>query len=384
MADVFRRFETTFLDRHGASLVPQQRRVFRDIVSCRTAALGSHTRHCDACDHEEIAYNSCRNRHCPKCQGTKQREWLDRECATLVDAEYFHVVFTLPAELGPLALCNQRVIYGLLFEAAADAITTIARDPRQLAATPGVTAVLHTWGQNLEYHPHVHCVVPGGGLSADGSSWVPCRPGFFLPVRVLSRRFRETFLRRLGEEKHRQKLRLSGIAGSPHLDWAAYLSALRSHEWVVYAKAPFDGPERVLEYLSRYTHRVAIANSRLIAIEGDRVRFRWRNYRSGRQRTMTLAGEELVRRFLMHVLPLRFVRIRHYGFLANRVRKAKLECIRELQAPPEMPQSIRRATTPPENTHAPGEELPRCPKCRRGRLRVIEIRPARAPPRCPG
>ena len=377
LADVFRRFETTFFDRHSSSLVAQQRRVFGDIVACRTAALGSHTRRCDACDHEEISYNSCRNRHCPKCQGTKQREWLDRECAQLIAAEYFHVVFTLPAELGPLALCNQRVIYGLLFEAAADAISTIARDPRHLGATPGVTAVLHTWGQTLDYHPHVHCVVPGGGWSVDGSTWIRCPPGFFLPVRLLSRRFRETFLRGLERERQAKRIRYSEATTAVEENWNAFQKSLRTHEWVVYAKPPFGGPEQVLKYLARYTHRVAIANSRIVGIEEGRVLFRWRSYRAGKMKTMSLAGEEFVRRFLLHVLPPGFVRIRHYGFLANRVRTEKVDRIRQLMAPPEIPEVIRvaaesRATS--ERSSEKVEPLARCPKCRKGWLRLVELR----------
>jgi hypothetical protein len=376
VADVFREFEPAFLDQYGQKLLPQQRRVFSDILACRTAALGSHRRRCDACGHEEISYNSCRNRHCPKCQGTKRREWLEREAAHLIDTEYFHVVFTLPENLGPLALCNQRLVYGSLFEAAADAIATIARDPQHLGATPGFTAVLHTWGQTLEYHPHLHCVVPGGGLSPDGSRWIPCRPGFFLPVRVLSRRFREVFIRLLERKHELGKLAFSESTASIEQHWTDFIGALRDHEWVVYAKPPFGGPEQVLKYLANYTHRVAISNSRVVAIEGDRVRFRWKDYRSSRKRTMSLAGPEFIRRFLMHVLPPRFVRIRHYGFLANCVRETRIERIRELLEPPAMPEII--AT---EAGVEPGviieiddtDRDPPCPRCKKGRLRVIEL-----------
>jgi len=377
VADVFREFEPTFLDRYGEKLLSQQRRAFLDIVSCRTAALGSHLRRCDACGHEEISYNSCCNRHCPKCEGTKRREWLEREAAHLIDAEYFHVVFTLPENLGPLALCNQRLVYGMLFEAAADAIATIARDPKYLGATPGFTAVLHTWGQTLEYHPHIHCVVPGGGMSVDGTRWLPCKPGFFLPVRVLSRRFRETFIRLLERERRAETLEYSNAARSMTERWTDSIDALRKHEWVVYAKPPFGGPKQVLKYLANYTHRVAIANSRLVAIEGDRVRFRWRDYRNSRKRTMSLAGPEFIRRFLMHVLPKRFVRIRHYGFLANCVREAKVERIRKLIERPMMPDVIAaEAGGKNENVIVKIDDTdrdPQCPRCKQGRLRTIDL-----------
>lgn len=378
VADVFREFGPELFQRFGSVLSTQQRRTFYDITECRTASLGFHRRRCDGCDHEEVSYNSCRNRHCPKCQATKQREWLAREAANLIDVEYFHVVFTLPECVRPIALRNQRVVYGLLFKAAADAISTIARDPGHLGATPGFTAVLHTWGQTLGYHPHVHCVVPGGGLSRDGSTWVSCRSGYFLPVTVLSRRFRETFIRLLDQSRRGGALCFTGKTADLVVRWTAFLQTLREHEWVVYAKPPFGGPEQVLKYLAKYTHRVAISNARLIAIEGDRVRFGWKDYRCSRKKTMTLHGAEFVRRFLMHVLPPGFVRIRHFGFLANCVREARVQRIRKLLLPPAMPQLICALAEPRDSVVIQIDDPadngdPICPQCKKGRLRVVEV-----------
>ena len=280
VAEVFRQHGDAFLKRYGGALTPEQRRALGDIAACRTAALGGHLEECDRCGHRQIAYNSCRNRHCPKCQATAAAEWMaDRE-AELLPVEYFHVVFTLPTALGPIALQNPRVVYGLLFRTSAETLQQIAADPRHLGAEIGFLAVLHTWGQNLQHHPHVHCVVPGGGLSPDGSRWVPCRPGFFLPVRVLSRLFRGKFLARLQDAFDRGMLSFHGsiAALADPVEFQRRLAASAQTEWVVYAKPPFGGPEQVLKYLARYTHRVAISNSRLTALEGDEVAFLWKDY----------------------------------------------------------------------------------------------------------
>ncbi len=363
-ADVFRSREEDFETDHPLS--PRQRKAFRDIVSCRTAALGGWVRRCDRCGHQEISYRSCRNRHCPKCQRTNRAKWLEARAGELLPVPYHHVVFTLPAALGPIALQNQRVVYGILFRAVSETLRTIAGDRKHLGARIGFLAVLHTWGQNLMHHPHLHCVVPGGGLSPDGSRWVPCRRGFLLPVRVLSRFFRRRFLALLDAERRKGGLAFHGAIEPLRLPakWRALLSGLRRHDWAVYSKPPFGGPERVLKYLARYTHRVAISNRRLLSFDGGRVRFRWKDYRRGGQpRVMTLEADEFIRRFLLHVLPKGFVRVRGFGFLANRHRKKELEKCRRLIgcAQPAKPDAT---TTAPTNPEAP----PLCPSCGLGRL----------------
>jgi hypothetical protein len=305
------------------------------IEQCRSAALGGHVLRCEDCLRQQIAYNSCRNRHCPKCQASAAQRWLDARQADLPPVSYFHLVFTLPAPISEIAYTNKALIYGLLFEVAAEALMTIAADPRHLGAQIGATLVLHTWGSALTHHPHVHGIVPGGGLSSDGQRWVACRPGFFLPVRVLSRLFRRRFLEALQEAHRAGELQFF----SQHAElvdpkaFARWLAPLRQCEWVVYAKEPFAGPRAVLAYLSRYTHRVAIANSRLVAHDERGVTFRWKDYRDKgrtRHKTMTLSPEEFMRRFLLHVLPSGFHRIRHYGLLANNHRRACIEQVRQL------------------------------------------------------
>jgi hypothetical protein len=312
VADVFRRHGEAWREAQAGHLSRTQLRVMSAIESCRTAALGGHVEQCGACAHTRIAYNSCRNRHCPKCQGSAASAWL-------------------PAQLGAIAYQNKALVYGLLFKAAAETLTTIAADPKRLGARIGVTAVLHTWGQTLDHHPHVHCIVPGGGLSPDGGRWVACRSGFFLPVRVLSRLFRRLFLQALEASHAAGQLQFfSTLAGlqAPEA-FAAYLAPLRRSEWVVYAKRPFAGPTQVLAYLARYTHRVAIANSRLISLSGDHVRFRWKDYRQGGQtKVMTLDAGEFMRRFLLHTLPSGFQRIRYYGLFANGHRADRLRLCR--------------------------------------------------------
>jgi hypothetical protein len=380
VADVFRDHGDAFLDRYGDTLSPEQRRALRDIAACRTAALGGHVEECDQCGHQRIAYNSCRNRHCPKCQATAAAQWMEAREAELLPVEYFHVVLTLPAALGPIALQNPREVYGILFRAAAETLQQIAADPKHLGAEIGFLAILHTWGQNLEHHPHVHCVVPGGGLSPDGSRWIACEPGFFLPVRVLSRVFRGKFLAMLRDAFDRGRLSFHGKlrALRDADEFQRRLAASAQTEWVVYAKPPFGGPEQVLKYLARYTHRVAISNRRLVALEDGEVTFHWKDYaHEGGPKTMTLKATEFIRRFLLHVLPSGFVRIRHYGFLANRVCREKLALCRELlgvETTPE-PVAAAHAVEPKETVEGvPAANV--CPSCGEGRMVIVASFPA--------
>lgn len=383
VADILRRHGDAFRVAHAGHLSRSQLRVMGAIEACRTAALGGHIERCADCGHRRIAYNSCRNRHCPKCLAAVAREWLEARRADLLPVEYFHVVFTLPAPVAAIAYHNKAVVYAMLFEAAAETLKTIAADKRHLGAEIGAIMVLHTWGQTLTHHPHVHCIVPGGGLSpacpgepAGGDRWIACRQGFFLPVRVLSRLYRRLFLEKLKAAHRADKLRFFGdlkhLADRSAFD--AALAPLRSIEWLVYAKPPFAGPEQVLAYLARYTHRVAISNHRLLAIDDNRVTFSWRDYRDGaRMKPMTLEAQEFIRRFLLHVLPDGFQRIRHYGFLANGHRRAKLAVIRRLltaAAPP----TADNAEDLPERSAADASELPPCPCCG-GRMVIIEILP---------
>ena len=326
VADIFRRHGAAFRAQCGDSLTALQQRVMSAIEQCRTAALGGQIEQCDRCGHRRRCYRSCRNRHCPKCQGPDRAAWLAKHRGELLDCPYFHVVFTLPAEIAALALQNRLALYNLLFRAADRTLREIAADPRHLGAEIGFLAVLHTWGSSLGYHPHLHCVVPGGGLAPSGDRWIACRPRFFLPVRVLSRRFRTLFLDQLEQAFRQGRLRLGGglAALADPAAFARYLRPLRRREWVVYSKAPFDGPARVLDYLGRYTHRVAISNERLLSLDGGRVRFRFKDYRQPhRLKTMTLPASEFIRRFLLHLLPPGFHRIRHFGFLANCHRRRK-------------------------------------------------------------
>ncbi len=333
VADIFRHHGEAFRQAHAGHLGRVERRVMGAITACRTAALGGHVEQCDDCGTIRIAHNSCRNRHCPKCQGLTRAQWLANRQAELLPVPYFHVVFTLPAPAGEIAFQNKAVVYAILFRTAAETLATIAADPRHLGAQLGVIAVLHTWGQTLQHHPHVHCVVPGGGPSLDGTHWVACRPGFFLPVRVLSRLFRRLFLQALQNAFNAGKLRFFGnlsVLAKPEA-FTQRLGQLRRIDWVVFAKPPFGGPEQVLAYLARYTHRVAIANSRLISLSNGKVRFTWKDYRqSSKSKLMTLDADEFIRRFLLHALPNGFRRIRHYGFLANGGRSDSLALCRQL------------------------------------------------------
>jgi Putative transposase/Transposase zinc-binding domain len=377
VAEVVRDYGDAFLDRYGATLSPAQRRALRDIAACRTAALGGHVEECDHCGHQQIAYNSCRNRHCPKCQASAAAEWMEARQAELLPVPYHHVVFTLPAALGPIALQNPQEVYGLLFKTAAETLQQIAADPKHLGAEIGFLAVLHTWGQNLQHHPHVHCVVPGGGLSPDGSRWIPCKPGFFLPVRVLSRVFRGKFLALIKAAFDQGKLAFHGKLATlaDRGEFQRRLVASAKTEWVVYSKPPFGGPEQVLKYLARYTHRVAISNHRLIALEDGEVTFHWKDYaHEAKQKTMKLKAIEFIRRFLLHVLPAGFVRIRHYGFLANRVCREKLELCRALLKDAMTP-SGSVEVEPASEAKGSVEEEPvahRCPVCGEGRMIIIE------------
>ncbi len=360
-----------------------QLKVMSAIERCRTAALGGHVAACQDCGQCHIAYNSCRNRHCPKCQGAAAREWLAARQAELLPVPYFHVVFTLPAPIADIAYQNKAEIYGILFKAAAETLIAIAADPKHLGARIGLTAVLHTWGSALTHHPHVHIIVPGGGISLDGERWISCRPGFFLPVRVLSRLFRRLFLEKLVAAHEAGRLRFFGkhrrLADSQAFD--AYHSPLRKIEWVVYAKRPFAGPEAVLAYLSRYTHRIAISNSRLIALDDRGVSFTWKDYRTkgrDRQKIMTLATDEFIRRFLIHVLPPGFHRIRHYGLFANGGRTENLARVRELLDLP-TPQNETEPVT--EADQLPSLAQP-CPCCG-GPMIIIETFEPGHPPRAP-
>jgi len=343
VADIFRELGPAWRQAQRGHLSLAQLKVMSAIEQCRSAALGGHVLRCGGCGTDQIAYNSCRNRHCPKCQSGAAKRWLDARQADLLPVEYYHVVFTLPAPIADIAYQNKAVVYGLLFDVAAETLLRIAADPKHLGASIGATLVLHTWGSAMTHHPHVHGIVPGGGLAPDGKSWVACRPGFFLPVRVLSRLFRRRFLEELLRVHQAGKLRLFGehAALTEAKVFKAWLAPLRQCEWVVYAKRPFAGPQAVLAYLSRYTHRVAISNSRLIALDEHGVTFRWKDYRvkdgaegKTRHKTMTLEPGEFMRRFLLHVLPGGFHRIRHYGLLANGSRKASLALAREFLAAP--------------------------------------------------
>jgi hypothetical protein len=362
LADIFRRHGEAYRRSHDGHLGRVERRVMRAIEPCRTAALGGHVEACSDCGLVRCAYNSCRNRHCPKCQGAARAEWLEARQAELLPVPYLHVVFTLPAPAAEIAFQNKAAVYAILFRAAAETLRTIAADPRHLGAEIGLLAVLHTWGQNLHHHPHVHCVVPGGGPSPDGTSWVGCRPGFFLPVRVLSRLFRRLFLDQLRTAFELGDLGFFGDLANL-AEPAAFicrLRELRRVEWVVYAKPPFGGPAQVLAYLGRYTHRVAISNARLIAVTDRDVAFRWKDYRHhGKAKTMTLGADEFIRRFLLHTLPDGFHRIRHYGFLANSNRAEKLALCRKLLDVPPVAPSVVATTDEPVTPR----QRDRCPCC---------------------
>jgi len=380
VADVFRRYGEAYRQEHCASMSVAQRRVMTAIEVCRTAALGGHLEQCDHCGHQRNAYNSCSDRHCPKCQSLARAHWIQARQAELLNTEYFHVVFTLPDQIATIAYQNKRELYGILFRTAAETLRTIAADPKHLGAEIGFFAVLHTWGQNLLHHPHLHCVVPGGGLSTDGTAWIACQAGFFLSVRVLSRLFRRLFLEYLVKAFDAGKLEFFSSLESlrDRHSFLDYLAPTRETEWVVYAKRPFAGPEQVLDYVGRYTHRVAISNNRLLDVTEGKVTFRYKDYRhDAQQKTMTLEAEEFIRRFLLHVLPEGFQRIRYYGFLANRYRAQKLAHCRDLLG---MPALDRTASEVNKDYSERYEELTgfslwECPVCHQGRMLVIDVLP---------
>ena len=377
VADVFRRHGDAYRHAHDRHLGRLVRRVMSAIELCRTAALGGHTEACAECGLVRCAYNSCRNRHCPKCQGAARAEWLAARQAELLPVPYFHVVFTVPAAAAEIAFQNKETVYAILFRAAVEALRTIAADPKHLGAEIGLVAVLHSWGQTLQHHPHIHCLVPGGGPSLDGTRWVACRPGFFLPVRVLSRLFRRLFLAELDAAFAASRLGFFGdlAALAEPAAFARRLKELHRVEWVVYAKPPFGGPEQVLAYLGRYTHRVAIANARLVGITDEHVAFRWRDYRHhSRAKVMILTADEFIRRFLLHMLPDGFHRIRHYGFLANGHRAAKLALCRSLL------DTATVTSTPDAESRTSRQEPARCPCCG-GVMRLTGVLPPLVPRR---
>ena len=384
VADIFRAMGPSYRLAQAGHLSLAQLKVMSAIQNCRTAALGGHVDGCDDCGYLRVAYNSCRNRHCPKCQAAAARAWLAERKADLLPVGYFHVVFTLPAEIADIAWQNKAVVYDLLFRAAAETMMTIAADPGLLGARIGITAVLHTWGSAMTHHPHVHMIVPGGGVSLDGRRWISSRPAFLLPVRVLGALFRRLFMTRLIELRDAGKLVFFGAqAGlAERRDFLRHLAPLRKKRWVVYSKPPFAGPEAVLAYLSLYTHRVAISNGRLIAFDEAGVTFRYKDYRRcgpQRQQVMTLDAHDFMRRFLLHVLPHGFHRIRHYGLFASATRKANIARVRDLLAAPS-------PAPEPVDAEEPPDPLPPCPCCG-GRMRIIEtferwMQP-RAPPRRP-
>ena len=370
VADIFRAHGAAWCAANKGHVSLGQLRAISAIKACRTAALGGHVARCEGCPHTSIAYNSCRNRHCPKCQGSAAREWLAEREAELLSVPYYHMVFTVPAPVADLAYQNKDVIYDILFRASAETMLTIAADPKHLGARIGITSVLHSWGSAMTHHPHVHMIVPGGGISLDGTRWVSCKPGFFLPVRVLSRLYRRLFLEMLIAAHKADRLQFfNGHAAlADFKTFAAWVSALRQIEWVTYAKRPFGGPEPVLAYLSRYTHRIAISNRRLVAWDDTGVTFKWKDYRlqgPDRYKTMTLAVGEFIRRFLMHVLPKRFHRIRHYGLFANGARAENITRARELL-------KVAAADREPASTNT--DDLVhshRCPCCG-GRMIIVE------------
>ena len=378
VADIFRAAGPAYRAAHAGHLSLSQLKIMSAIETCRTAALGGHVEACSDCGHQRIAYNSCRNRHCPRCQGAAARTWLEAQEANLLPVGYFHVVFTLPAEIADIAFHNKAMVYDLLFKAASETMLTIAADPKHLGVRIGITAVLHTWGSAMTHHPHIHMIVPGGGLTQDGR-WISSRPAFLLPVRVLGALFRRLFLSRLLDLHGAGKLAFFGkLAGlGDRQAFVRHIAPIHRKRWVVYAKAPFAGPEAVLAYLSRYTHRVAISNSRLIAFDGNEVTFRYKDYRrsgANRQQVMTLAADEFIRRFLIHVLPRGFHRIRHYGLLASSARKDCLAQARDMLgvAP----------TTDEPPTAETSDPLPPCPCCG-GTMVIIETFAAWCQPRAP-
>jgi len=371
VADILCKYEGVFHRHFGKSLSREQYRTMRAIKICRTAELGGHIDRCDNCGHEVISYNSCRNRHCPKCQSLAKAGWLEARETELLSVDYFHVVFTIPETLNQIALQNKREVYDMLFKAVAKTLFTIADDPKHLGAKIGFMAVLHTWGQNLLLHPHIHCLIPGGGLSPDGNKWISCRKTFFLPVRVLSRLFRRLFLELFVKAFNRDQLKFFGKTShlsNPEL-FSKLIEKCFKTEWVVYAKPPFGGAEKVLDYLGRYTHRIAISNNRLLRMEDGKVTFTWRNYQHGNKlHTMTLHAEEFIRRFLLHVIPSGFMRIRYFGFLCNRQRARKLDHCRGLLHQTAAKSTLKSMDWKTRYELLTGKEVDLCPSCGKGHM----------------
>jgi hypothetical protein len=376
VADIFRTYGAQYRKEHGPSMSREQHRAMRAIEVCRTAVLGGHIDKCDECGTERHSYNSCRNRHCPKCQSLAKAEWIESRIEELLLVSYYHVVFTVPEEIGKVAFQNKRLVYTILFRATAETLRVIARDPKHLGAEIGFFAILHTWTQTLMHHPHVHCVIPAGGLSPEHDGWISCREGFFLPVRVLSRLFRAKFLFYLNQAYEQGKLHFFSELKELEdpIVFRRFLRENRKNEWVVYAKRPFGGPAQILDYLGRYTHRVAISNNRLVSLQDGKVAFNWKDRRKhDRIRTMTIDADEFIRRFLLHILPQRFAKIRYFGFMANRRRRNNLAlCRKFLNAPP--------AETNPQivdwkarHQALTGECLDICPVCHKGRMHLLQI-----------
>ncbi len=390
VADVIRTYREDFENARSGRLTSVEKRVLDDITACRTAAMGGHVDRCDRCGHLEISYNSCRNRHCPKCLASAPTKWLSDRESDLLPVDYFHVVFTIPREIATIALQNKRIVYNILFRSASETLRQVAADPKHLGAEIGFLAVLHTWGQNLEHHPHVHCVIPGGGISPDRTEWLRCRQNFFLSVKVLSRLFRGKFLHYLLEAFKNGKLDFHGQLLDLRSDKAfrAHLAPLYTKEWFVFSKAPFGGPAQVLKYLARYTHRVAISNRRLVSMNNGNVSFLWKDYANGcLRRVMTLTAVEFIRRFLTHILPKGFMRIRHYGFLANRYRKQKLEQCRRLldvrivDVDVDSTDDGTSDREPPDNPQERQERTTRCPACKHGQMiQIFTLKPGQALP----
>jgi Putative transposase/Transposase zinc-binding domain len=390
VADIFRQYGPAYREAHRLSR--NQWRVMRAIEECRTAALGGHTDQCDQCGHLEISYNSCRNRHCPKCQTLRKEKWIEARSEDLLPIEYFHVVFTLPSQLNPLVTMNRKVLYDLLFRSVSETLLELAQDPKHLGARIGAIGLLHTWGQNIMDHPHLHCVVTGGGLSSDSSRWVSCPKGFFLPVRVMSALFRGKFLNRLKKSFTSGDLVFPGSIS--HLQepktFESFRRLLYHKKWVVYCKPPFDGAKGVLQYLGRYTHRIALGNNRILAIRDGHVSFLWRDYADGnRQKTMTLKADEFIRRFLLHVLPPRYVRIRHFGLLTNRNCQDNIALCREIigGAQPILKENVQQETWQEQLLRICGVDVTTCPVCQKGRMfRVALLFPYRcnSPPELSG
>ncbi len=390
VADVIRTYREDFENARSGRLTSVEKRVLDDITACRTAAMGGHVDRCDRCGHLEISYNSCRNRHCPKCLASAPTKWLSDRESDLLPVDYFHVVFTIPREIATIALQNKRIVYNILFRSASETLRQVAADPKHLGAEIGFLVVLHTWGQNLEHHPHVHCVIPGGGISPDRTEWLRCRQNFFLSVKVLSRLFRGKFLHYLLEAFKNGKLEFHGQLLDLRSDKAfrAHLAPLYTKEWFVFSKAPFGGPAQVLKYLARYTHRVAISNRRLVSMNNGNVSFLWKDYANGcRRRVMTLTAVEFIRRFLTHILPKGFMRIRHYGFLANRYRKQKLEQCRRLldvrivDVDVDSTDDGTSDREPPDNPQERQERTTRCPACKHGQMiQIFTLKPGQALP----